>query len=282
MNADCKGYRRRVWSGENERLRDAFRPTAALKCNPPLSDKILGFRALHLKKTKETMTVLAEPKVITLEDVKRDEKVQTFIRRSDEQMEAIGYTEHGFRHVSLVAYNAKRILQELGIDERETELAAIAGYLHDIGNMVSRIMHSKTGAVIALNLLLEMGMPPDEAGAIAAAIGNHDEQEGGVIITPITAALVIADKADVHRSRVRNPNMAAFDIHDRINHAAQHAELSVSDKNHTVTLDLTIDTSIGSVFEYFEIFMSRMLFSRKAAEFLGCRFRLIINGVQLL
>ncbi len=221
-------------------------------------------------------------KLVTLDEVKTNEKVQTFIRRADEQMEAIGYTEHGFRHVNLVAHNARRLLTELGFSEREAELAAIAGYLHDIGNMISRIMHSKTGAVIALNLLLEMGMDADEAGAIAAAIGNHDEQEGGTIVSPITAALVIADKADVHRSRVRNPNMAAFDIHDRINYAAQHSELKVGNHDHTITLDLTIDTSIGSVFEYFEIFMSRMLFSRKAAEFLGYRYRLTINGVPML
>jgi metal-dependent HD superfamily phosphatase/phosphodiesterase len=221
-------------------------------------------------------------RLVTLDEVKTNEKVQTFIRRADEQMEAIGYTEHGFRHVNLVAHNARRLLTELGFSEREAELAAIAGYLHDIGNMISRIMHSKTGAVIALNLLLEMGMDADEAGAIAAAIGNHDEQEGGTIVSPITAAVVIADKADVHRSRVRNPNMAAFDIHDRINYAAQHAELKVGNHDHTITLDLTIDTSIGSVFEYFEIFMSRMLFSRKAAEFLGYRYRLTINGVPML
>lgn len=226
--------------------------------------------------------MLTETKVIMLEDVKANEKVQIFVRQSDEQMEAIGYTEHGFRHVSFVAHNARKLLRELGFDNRESELAAIAGYLHDIGNMISRIVHSKTGALISMQLLLEMGMPPDEAGEIAAAIGNHDEQEGGAIISPITAALVIADKADVHRSRVRNPNMTAFDIHDRINYAAQQAKLTSDTSEHVITLDLTIDTSIGSVFEYFEIFMSRMLYTRKAAEFLGYRFRLIVNGIQLL
>lgn len=226
--------------------------------------------------------MLTERRLITLSEVEANEKVQTFIRQSDAQMEAIGYTEHGFRHVSLVARNARRILADLNYSGRDAELAAIAGYLHDIGNMVSRIMHSKTGALIAMQLLTEMGMPPDDVGMIAAAIGNHDEQEGGTVISPITAAVVIADKADVHRSRVRNPNMAAFDIHDRINYAAQEAKLAVDAKKRVISLDLTIDTSIGSVFEYFEIFMSRMLFSRKAAEFLGCRFRLVINGVQLL
>ncbi len=226
--------------------------------------------------------MLTEAKAIMLDDVKANLKVQTFIRLADEQMEEIGYTEHGFRHVSLVAHNARRILTELNFNDRQTELAAIAGYLHDIGNMISRIMHSKTGALIALQVLLEMGMQPDEAGIVAAAIGNHDEQEGGAIISPVTAAVVIADKADVHRSRVRNPNMAAFDIHDRINYAAQQANLLVNSNERTITLELTIDTSIGSVFEYFEIFMSRMLFSRRAAEFLGCHYRLVINGVPML
>ncbi|MER3501427.1 MAG: hypothetical protein IMHGJWDQ_001425 [Candidatus Fervidibacter sp.] len=226
--------------------------------------------------------MLVEPRLVTLDDVKENEKVRTFIRLADEQMEALGYTEHGFRHVGLVAHNARRILQDLGFNDRQPELAAIAGYLHDVGNMVSRIMHSKTGALIALQVLMEMGMSAEEAGMVAAAIGNHDEQEGGSVISPITAAVVIADKADVHRSRVRNPNMAAFDIHDRINYAAQHAQLFVNPQERTITLDLTIDTSIGSVFEYFEIFMSRMLFSRKAAEFLGCRYRLVINGVPML
>ncbi|MCS7224378.1 MAG: HD domain-containing protein [Armatimonadetes bacterium] len=219
---------------------------------------------------------------ITLEDVKSDPRVATLIRRADEQMAAIGYTEHGFRHVGLVAENARRVLQELSLNSRLAELAAIAGYLHDIGNTISRQMHSKTGAVLAFQILSDMGMDPEEASAISAAIGNHDEQEGGVIVSPITAAVVLADKSDVHRSRVRNPNMAAFDIHDRINYAAQKANLIVSPSDHTITLDLSIDTSIGSVFEYFEIFMSRMLFSRKAAEFLGHRFRMVINGIPLL
>jgi len=134
--------------------------------------------------------MVAEPKVITLEDVKANEKVQTFIRLSDEQMEAIGYTEHGFRHVSLVAHNARRILQDLGFNDRQPELAAIAGYLHDVGNMISRIMHSKTGAIIAMQVLMEIGMLPEEIGVVAAAIGNHDEQEGGAIISPVTAALL--------------------------------------------------------------------------------------------
>jgi len=251
---------------------------SALKSALPLPNLIDG----TARSAKEATKMIAEPKVITLEDVKMNEKVQTFIRLSDEQMEAIGYTEHGFRHVSLVAHNARRILWDLGFNDRQPELAAIAGYLHDVGNMISRIMHSKTGAMIAMQVLMEMGVPPDEAGIVAAAIGNHDEQEGGSIISPVTAAVVIADKADVHRSRVRNPNMAAFDIHDRINYAAQQANLFVDPNEHAITLDLTIDTSIGSVFEYFEIFMSRMLFSRKAAEFLGCRYKLVINGVRML
>ncbi len=220
--------------------------------------------------------------VVTLDEVKRDPRVHTLIRRADEQMEAIGYTEHGFRHVGLVAENARRILKELALESRMAELAAVAGYLHDIGNTISRQMHSKTGAVLAFQILTDLRMDTDEAAAVAAAIGNHDEQEGGVIISPITASLVLADKADVHRSRVRNPNMAAFDIHDRINYAAQKAHLIVSPSDHTITLDLSIDTTIGTVFEYFEIFMSRMLFSRRAAEFLGHRFQMVINGIRLL
>jgi putative nucleotidyltransferase with HDIG domain len=218
---------------------------------------------------------------ITLEDVKKNEWVQAYIQRADEYLEAIGYTEHGKRHCGLVANIAYNILSRLGFPEREAELSAIAGYLHDIGNAYNRRNHPFTGAVLAHTLLRDMGMPPEEVTQVCAAIGSHDE-DGGEAVSRIAAGLILADKSDVHRSRVRNPDMIKFDIHDRVNYAVENSFLRVDPEKHTITLELTIDTNISSVVEYFEIFLSRMILCRRAASFLKCEFNLVINQTRLL
>ncbi|MDZ7269103.1 MAG: HD domain-containing protein [candidate division KSB1 bacterium] len=219
--------------------------------------------------------------MITLNDVKADALVDAYIARADEYLEVIGYTEHGRRHCGMVARNARKILLDLGHSEREAELSAIAGYLHDIGNVFNRVNHPFTGAMLAHTLLLQMGMDPMEITQIVAAIGNHDE----VSCEPINAVasgLIIADKSDVHRSRVRNPEMIKFDIHDRVNYAVEKSSLVVDAKQRIIRLELSLDTKISPVAEYFEIFLSRMLFCRKAAKFLGCQFNLVANGTDLL
>ncbi len=220
---------------------------------------------------------------VTFDSLKSDPEVREMIAAADAQMEAIGYTEHGMRHASIVAENAEAILRKLErYDDREIELAKIAGLLHDIGNLISRKDHDTTSALLAYDLLRERGMPIREVTQVAAAIGSHDEQEHIEPTSDPGAAVVIGDKADVASERVRNPHMAAFDIHDRINYAAQDTRLEVSPETKTISLELEIDTEIGSVMEYFEIFLSRMIISRKAARLLGCDFRLIINGVPLM
>lgn len=217
---------------------------------------------------------------ITLRDVRRDPRVKTYIQKANEQMAAIGYTEHGFRHAGIVAGVARGIPHQLSLSERESELAAVAGYLHDIGNVVTRSHHSETGAMLAHNILTSMGMPPDEVAIIMGAIGNHEE-DSGYPINSVTAAVIIADKSDVHFSRVQNPNPMAFDIHDRVNHAVQKSYLRVNPDEKMISLELTVDVESATVMEYFEIFLSRMLMSRRSADVLGCKFKLVINDVDL-
>ena len=218
---------------------------------------------------------------VGLDDVMHDEEIRTYILTSDRYLGAIGFTEHGLRHVGLVSRNARRILLELGHPEREAELAGIAGYLHDIGNMVSRDHHGQTGAVIAWNLLRRMGMDPEETARVVAAIGNHEEEYGNSV-NVTAAALVIADKADAHYKRVRNREVATFDIHDRVNYAVRDAVVDVDAANRRIDLRLEIDTAIASVAEYFEIFLVRMMMSRRAANFLDCEFALNINDRRVL
>lgn len=219
--------------------------------------------------------------MITLEDVKKNEEVEAFVRASQKQLEALGYTEHSYRHIGIVSKRTEEILRKLGYDERTIELGKIAGYLHDIGNCVNRVDHAHTGAILAYNILKEMEMSAEERTEIMMAIGNHDENTG-TAVSNISAALILADKSDVHRDRVVNTNMSTFDIHDRVNYAVTDANLEVNEKTRTVTLNLTIDTQICPVLDYFQIFMDRTMMSKYAAKFLHIWFELVINGTKLL
>ena len=214
--------------------------------------------------------------MITYESLKKNEEIRTLIARADESLRVLGYTEHSFAHVCRVADTAGYILESLGYPEHEAELARIAAYLHDIGNLVNRVEHSQSGAVMAFVLLTKMGMDMEDIAAITTAIGNHHEGTG-VPVNAIAAALILADKADVRRSRVRADEETAPDIHDRVNYSVTESVLTVSEDKTTVTLTLKIDTAHSSVADYFEIFMERMLLCRHAAKRLGLRFALTIN-----
>lgn len=217
--------------------------------------------------------------LIVVEQLKRDAEVTAFLQRSNEFMRTLGYTEHGQRHAGLVGHIADNVLQRLGHPERLSHLANIAGYLHDIGNCIHREHHAQSGALIAYHILSRLGMATDECALVMNAIGNHEE-ERGTAITPVSAAVIIADKADVHRSRVQNPDMAAFDIHDRVNYASTRSFVRVKPDERVIALELEIDTNYASVIEYFEIFLSRMTMMRQACEFLKCKFNLIINATE--
>lgn len=219
--------------------------------------------------------------MLTYEQVTKSEAIRTYIIRADESLMALGFTEHSFAHVVHVAETAGYILQTMGFDERTVELAKIAGYLHDIGNLVNRKEHSQSGAIMAWSILNDMGCDPAEIATIVTAIGNHDEGTG-VPVNAVAAALILADKADVRRSRVRNMDISAFDIHDRVNYSVKKSLLKINEEKTIVKLKLTVDTQYGSVMDYFEIFMGRMILCRKAAEKLGLQFKLIINEQQLI
>jgi len=220
------------------------------------------------------------PPTVTFASVREHPRVKIYVRKADEALAEIGYTEHGERHVGLVAHIAYNTLKRLSYPEREAELAAIAGYIHDVGNLVNRDHHAQVGAVMAMQLLADMGMPDTEIVQVMGAIGNHHENDGDPV-SPVAAALILADKSDVHRTRVRNPDMIKFDIHDRVNYAVEKSFLNVNENEKLVTLELTIDTAISQVMEYFEIFMTRMLAARKAALYLGTTFGLSVNGNRL-
>lgn len=219
--------------------------------------------------------------MLTYEQVTKSEAIRTYIIRADESLVALGFTEHSFAHVVHVAQTAGYILETMGFDERTVELAKIAGYLHDIGNLVNRKDHSQSGAVMAWSILNDMGCDPAEIATIVTAIGNHDEGTG-VPVNPVAAALILADKADVRRSRVRNNDVLTFDIHDRVNYSVKKSLLKINEEKTIVKLKLTVDTQYGSIMDYFEIFMGRMILCRKAAEKLGLQFKLIINEQQLI
>ena len=217
---------------------------------------------------------------VTFPGLREHPRVKVFVRKADEALAEIGYTEHGERHVGLVAHIGYNILKRLGRPERESELAAIAGYLHDMGNLVNREHHAQVGATMAMHLLTEMRMPDAEIATVMGAIGNHHENDGDPV-SAVAAAVILADKSDVHRTRVRNPDMIRFDIHDRVNYAVEKSFLNVDEGGKLITLELTIDTGISQVMEYFEIFMTRMLACRRAAKFLGAEFGLMVNGNRL-
>lgn len=219
--------------------------------------------------------------MLTYEQVSNSQVIRTYIIRADESLSALGFTEHSFSHVIHVARIAGNILQTMGFDDRTIELAKIAGYMHDIGNLVNRKDHSQSGAVMAWSILNDMNCDPAEIATIVTAIGNHDEGTG-VPVNAVAAALILADKADVRRSRVRNKDISTFDIHDRVNYSVIDSNLQINEEKTAVTLELKVDTQYGSVMDYFEIFMARMLLCRKAAERLGLQFKLTINNQQVL
>ncbi|MGN0656145.1 MAG: phosphohydrolase [Ruminiclostridium sp.] len=218
---------------------------------------------------------------MTYEEIKNNEAINTYIRCADESLTALGFTEHSFAHVTVVAETAGYILETLGYDAHVVELGKIAGYMHDLGNLVNRIDHSQSGAVMAFRILDKLQMPPKDIATIVTAIGNHDEGTG-VPVNPIAAALILADKSDVRRSRVRNSDISSFDIHDRVNYSVKKAQLKINEERTLIKLKMSIDTRYGSVMDYFEIFLNRMIMCRKAAEKLGLQFRLIINEQQLI
>ena len=219
--------------------------------------------------------------MITFEQIRNNDTINTYIRKADASLVELGYTEHSFAHVGMVANNARYILEMLGYDQRTLELVQIAAYLHDIGNLVNRADHSQSGAVMAFRILDKLGMEASEIADIVTAIGNHDEGTGRPV-SPMAAALILADKSDVRRSRVRNQDEKSFDIHDRVNYSVKKAELKINESRTLIKLKLTVDTHYGSVMDYFEIFMGRMLLCRKAAEALHLQFKLLINEQQLI
>lgn len=216
---------------------------------------------------------------VTVDMVRRDPEVVAFLHQANESLRALGYTEHGQRHAGLVGHIAANVLEHLGHDQRTYELANIAGYLHDIGNAIHRENHALGGSLMAWRILTRMGMSPSECAIIMNAIGNHEEERGHAT-TPVSAALIIADKADVHRSRVQNPSMEAFDIHDRVNYASTRSFVRALKDEKIIALELEIDTNYAQVIEYFEIFLERMTMMRQAVEFLGCEFQLVINDTR--
>lgn len=219
--------------------------------------------------------------MLTYEELKKNKSVKAYITGADRSLAALGFTEHSFAHVTKVAATCESILSVLGYSAHEMELAKIAAYLHDIGNLVNRIDHSQSGAVMAFRILDKLNMDASDIATVVSAIGNHDEGTG-VPVDAISAALILADKSDVRRSRVRNRDKSTFDIHDRVNYSVRSSSLEISEDKKIIVLKLSIDTRYGSIMEYFEIFMQRMILCRKAAEKLGLTFKLEINGQQLL
>ena len=224
---------------------------------------------------------MANYRNVTLEEILKNEEIKAYIECGNHNLGEIGFTEHGFAHAKRSSNYAGNILQSLGYDARTCELARIAGYMHDIGNVVNRVNHAHSGALMAFNILNRLGMPPAEVAAVAAAIGNHDEGTAAAV-SPIAAALILSDKGDVRRTRVRDKETVSADIHDRVNYAVERAVTEIDAEHKTATLDITIDTQICPVMEYFEIFMTRMVLCRQAAQYLGLQFELIINETRLL
>ncbi len=219
--------------------------------------------------------------MVTFASIKSNPTIKEYISKADESLLALGYTEHSFAHVGKVSHSVEYILNKLHFSEQNIELGKIAAYMHDIGNLVNRVDHSQSGAIMAFRILDHMGMDASDIATIVTAIGNHDEGTG-VPVNPIAAALILADKSDVRRSRVRNRDEATFDIHDRVNYSVVESNLMILEEEREIRLNLVIETQYSSVMAYFEIFLNRMILCRKAAETLGLKFRLIINDQMLL
>lgn len=219
--------------------------------------------------------------MITFDEIRKNETINTYIKKADASLEALGYTEHNFAHVTKVATDAAYILETLGFSEHDIELAKIAGYMHDIGNLVNRVDHSQSGAIMAFKILTDLGFEAEDVATITTAIGNHDEGDG-VPVNPIAAALIIADKSDVRYTRVRNTDLPSFDIHDRVNYSVKKSSIKINGEKTLLKLKLEVDTKVSSVVNYFEIFLNRMVLCRKACEKLGLEFKLIINEQQLM
>ena len=224
---------------------------------------------------------MEENEMITFEQISDNEEIRTYIAKGNRNLGVMGFTEHATGHAMKAAQTAGMILRELGHEPREVELAQMAGFMHDIGNCINRTDHAHTGGIMAMQILRDLGMGPAEIAIIAAAIGNHDEKTG-TAVDAVSAALILADKTDVRRSRVRGRDKTRFDIHDRVNYAAVSSELVVDQEKHVITLNIELDDSLCSVLDYFEIFMERMLMCRRAAEMLGCTFRMNANGAKVL
>lgn len=218
---------------------------------------------------------------IDFEAVRNNPEIRTYITQADASLVALGYTEHSFAHVTKCAMTAAQLLQDLGYDERHIELAKIAGFMHDIGNVINRVDHAQSGAVMAFRILDKMGMEPADVAVVITAIGNHDEHTA-YPVNAVAAALILADKSDVRRSRVRNQDTINFDIHDRVNYAVTDQTLKINIDKKVISLNLQIDTDICSMYEYFEIFLNRMLMCRGAADLLGATFKLTANGAKVL
>lgn len=219
--------------------------------------------------------------MITFHQIKHDPQILTYIEKADESLASLGYTEHNLAHVGRVSETAGRILAELDYPAREAELARIAGYMHDIGNIVNRIDHAQSGAVMAFRLLDKLGMDPGEIATVISAIGNHDEATA-FPVNPVAAALILGDKTDVRRTRVRNTDFSTFDIHDRVNYAVTKSSAFITEDRTEFVLRISVDTEISPVLDYFEIFLERMLLCRRASDKLGLRFRLSVNGQNML
>lgn len=219
--------------------------------------------------------------MVTFSDIKNNKEINNLILSSQKQLDVLGYTEHSMRHITIVSNRAAEVLEKLGYDEHRIELARIAGYMHDIGNAVNRVDHAHSGAILAYEILKDMGMNIEDRTEIMMAIGNHDEATG-TAVSDISAALILADKSDVHRARVRNQNMSTFDKHDKVNYAVTNADFTMNKEERKVTLSLTIDREICPVLDYFEIFMDRTMMSKYAAKYLNIWFELLINGTKLL
>ena len=220
-------------------------------------------------------------RTVTFEEIWKSEEVNAYIKNGNDNLGVIGFTEHGLAHAKRSSDVARQILQSLGYDARTCELAAIAGYMHDIGNVVNRSDHAQSGALMAFTILNKLQMDPAEIALVVAAIGNHDEGTAAAV-NPIAAALILSDKSDVRRSRVRDKGTVAAAIHDRVNYAVERSAMEIDPENRTAVLNIVIDTTICPVMEYFEIFLTRMVLCRQAAQFLNLQFELIINDTRLL